>query len=383
MSRVRQLHDPATGRAWSTQCDGDTVEIVSGSPGRARRAAKAMADQEAAVAYARKQEWARLKQGFVLASPAAAAGEPLMHRHLGGGFTGAMVAEDLAGQLLCNRYDNRSDGAGDADSRLLLVAEDGSLPQSVILPGGRLPWQARYIPGLRRLLVRLDHQVFSGTVPLGSLEALTAPNSRPASFLGCAGIRAAWYAEPDIVVADLADGTELFRKAVPAQLHGGHSLQMEGALSPDGTMLAYCSRAGEVTICDVADGRVRHTWTGDFAMVSKLAFTPDGRRLIAREQYGRWRWHCLDLADGTHHADWLAPWDSVRSDLAISPEGRRMAIAHGTEVRVLDLATMQCLLRFPVEHAVRCCALAWVGDKLGVLTDATCASLYQVDTPQA
>jgi hypothetical protein len=95
MSRVRQLHDPATGRAWSTQCDGDTVEIVSGSPGRARRAAKAMADREAAVAYARKQEWARLKQGFVLAGPAAAAGEPLMHRHLGGGFTGAMVAEDL------------------------------------------------------------------------------------------------------------------------------------------------------------------------------------------------------------------------------------------------------------------------------------------------
>jgi hypothetical protein len=127
-------------------------------------------------------------------------------------------------------------------------------------------------------------------------------------------------------------------------------------LSPDGTVLAYCSRAGEVTIRGVADGRVRHTWTGDFAMVSKLAFTPDGRRLIACEQYGRWRRHCFDLADGAHHADWLAPWDSIHSDLAIDPKGRRMAIAHRVEVRVLDLATMQCLLCFPVEHAVRRCA---------------------------
>jgi hypothetical protein len=382
MSRVRQLRDPATGRGWSTRCDGDTVEIASGPPGRERRTAKALASPEAAVAYARKQEWARLKQGFVLASPAAAAGEPLMHRYLGGGYTGAMIAENLAGQLLCNRYDNQSGDAGGAGSHLLLVAEDGSVPQGAILPGGRLPWQARYIPGLRRLLVLLDHQVFSGTVPLGGLEALTAPNSRPASFLDCAGTRAAWYAEPDIVVTDLADGTELFKKAVPAQLHGGHSLQMEGALSPDGTLLAYCSRAGEVTICDVADGQARHTWTGDFAMVTKLAFTPDGRRLIAREQYGRWRWHCLDLTDGTWHADWLGPWDSARSDLAISPDGTRIAVTRGTQAHVLDPATMQCLLRFPVEHAVRRCALAWIGDKIGVLTDATCASLYQVDTPQ-
>jgi hypothetical protein len=55
-------------------------------------------------------------------------------------------------------------------------------------------------------------------------------------------------------------------------------------------------------------------------MVSKLMFTPDGRLLIAREQYGHWRWHCLDLTDGTRHADWLAPSGSDRSDLAIDPK---------------------------------------------------------------
>ena len=377
MPRIRQLHNLSTGKAWSTRCDGDVVEIVSGAPGRERRTSKAMASPEAALAHARKQEWAQLKKGFVLASPAAAAGQPLMHRYLGGGYTGAMIAEDLAGQLLCSRFES-TDATG-SRSRLLLVAADGSVPQSVIVPG--LPWQAQHVPQLGRLLVNIDHQIFSGTVPLGHLEALTAPNSQPVSFLSCVGTRAAWYAEPDIVITDLAGETDLFRQAVPAQLHGGHSPQMEGALSPDGTVLAYCSRAGEVIVRDVADGRVRHTWTGDFAMVSKLMFTPDGRRLIAREQYGRWRWHCLDLTDGTRHADWLAPSGSDRADLAIDPEGSRAALARHDEVRVLDLATLRCLLRFPVEHAVRHCALTWVGDQLGVLTDTSCASLYAVESP--
>jgi hypothetical protein len=377
MPRVRQLRNPSTGKAWSTECDGEVVQIVSGAPGRERRTSKAMASPEAALAYACKQEWTRLKKGFVLASTAAAPGQPLMHRYLGRGYTGAMIAEDVAGQLLCNQLETADATA--TRSRLLLVAADGSVRQSVIVPG--LPWRARHIAQLGRLLVDADHQIFSCTVPLGHVEALTAPNSHPVSFLSCAGTRAAWYAEPDIMIADLADGTDLFRQAVPAELYGGHSPQMEGALSPDGAVLAYCSRAGEVIVRDVADGRVRHTWTDDFAMVSKLMFTPDGHRLIAREQYGRWRWYCLDLIDGTRYSDWLAPSGSDRADLAIEPGGSRAALARYNEVQVLDLATLRCLLRFPIEHAVRQSTLTWVGNRLGVVTDYGCASLYAVGPP--
>lgn len=77
-------------------------------------------------------------------------------------------------------------------------------------------------------------------------------------------------------------------------------------------------------------------------MVSKLVSTPDSHRLIAQEEYGHWRWHCFDLADGTHHVDWLAPWESDRGDLAIDPAGGRVALARRGEVRVLDLVVVGC-----------------------------------------
>lgn len=53
-----------------------------------------------------------------------------------------------------------------------------------------------------------------------------------------------------------------------------------------------------------------------------------------------------------------------------------MALAHGTEIVVLDLATLQCLVRFPVDHAVRRSALTWAEDRIAVLTDVSVVSLY-------
>ena len=337
---------------------------------------KTLASAEEARGYALKKEWERLRAGFMLSSPSARAGEPLLHRYLSNAYTGAIIAENLDGDLLCSRFESTSpDGTY---SSLYRVTADGTITESVLVPG--LAWQARYIAELDRIIVMVDHQIYSGTVPLGGLEPLTARNPHPVSFLSCAGTRAAWYAEPDIVVTDLSSGAELLRDTVPAGQYHDHSPQMEGALSPDGALLASCSRPGEIVVRAVADGQVRHAWTTDFDLVSRLLFSPDGRHLIAREQYGNWRWHRFGLADGSHDADWLAPWDSRRSDLAIDPEGRRAALAHGTEIVVLDLATLQCLVRFPVDHAVRQCALTWAGDRIAVLTDAGVASLYAAGT---
>lgn len=373
MPRVRQFRDAASGRGWSTRCDGSAVETVSGMPGgRERRIVKTLANTEEARGYALKKEWERLRAGFVLSSPSAKAGEPLLHRYLDNAYTGAIVIEKLDDDLLCSRFESTSpDGTY---SNLSRVTAHGAITDSVLVPG--LAWQARYIPELRRIIVLADHQIYGGTVPFGGLEPLTARNPHPASFLSCAGTRAAWYAEPDIVVTDLRSGAELFRETVPAELYGGHSLQMEGALSRDGALLASCSHPGKIVARAVADGQVHHAWTADFGMVSRLMFTPDGRSLIAREQYGNWRWHRFDLADGSHDADWLAPWDSRRSDLAIDREGRRAALMHGTEIVVFDLATLQRLVRFPVDHAVRQCALTWAEDLIAVLTDAGVVSLY-------
>jgi hypothetical protein len=197
------------------------------------------------------------------------------------------------------------------------------------------------------------------------------------SFLSRAGTRAAWYAEPYVVVTDLADGTELFREEVPAGTYHGHAPVMKGALSCDGSLLAYCSQPGEIVVREVADGRVRHTWSGDFALAAQLFFLPDGRRLVVQEAYGKWRWHCLDLVDG-HGTEWPVPCGADRADLAVDARGGRLALARRDEMLVLNLATLDCLLRFPVEHVARRSAVTWVGSRIGVLTDTGCASLYAV-----
>ncbi|MGW2050103.1 hypothetical protein ACWCPF_33775 [Streptomyces sp. NPDC001858] len=136
MPRTRHLSDPATGRTWTSHCADGVVETVAGSPGRERRTRKEGAGPQDAV----KQEWARLRKGFLLSDPTAAPGEPVMHRYLGPAYTGAMVAEAVEGRLLCNRFDDT-----DKRDRLFLVDEDGGLADSVSLPAGRLAWQARPI----------------------------------------------------------------------------------------------------------------------------------------------------------------------------------------------------------------------------------------------
>jgi hypothetical protein len=113
-------------------------------------------------------------------------------------------------------------------------------------------------------------------------------------------------------------------------------------------------------------------------MTAKLVFSSDGRHLIAGERYGAWRWRCYDLDRAAERADWPA-FDSTRSDLVIEPAGARFAVTRGDQVQVFDLRTLRCLREFRLDHVVRTCALAWVGTRIGVVTDYGCASMYAID----
>jgi hypothetical protein len=46
---------------------------------------------------------------------------------------------------------------------------------------------------------------------------------------------------------------------------------------------------------------------------------------------------------------------------------------------VYDLTSLECTLRFPVEHSVDRCAITWLGGDLAVLINTGCASIYAVD----
>ncbi len=121
---------------------------------------------------------------------------------------------------------------------------------------------------------------------------------------------------------------------------------VRGAFSPDGKTLALGDWDGRVYLCDVASGRVVHTWEGkpgeqnEFRkVVGSLTFSPDGRLLAAGLGSAKW-WEddheqvarVWDVASG-EEVRTLAHQNTVPA-LAFSADGSLLATAsHDGKVR--------------------------------------------------
>ena len=123
----------------------------------------------------------------------------------------------------------------------------------------------------------------------------------------------------------------------PAEVRARISGTEESVFSPDGKTLAIGARDGSVFLWDVAAGSVLHERkriAGNGGMVTSLAFTPEGGRLMVAHSNG-----VVQILDGTTGAvsvrvevDWH--W---ATDLACSPDGDRFAGAfHDGSVRIFD-----------------------------------------------
>ncbi|GLS43376.1 WD40 repeat domain-containing protein [Methylobacterium brachythecii] len=367
VARGRTLRAPETGKTWASHCDGAAVRITQAT-GKPRQ--KDFPDPAAASAWAEKEEWSRLKKGMVLVAPDAAPGQPLLHRFVGGAYTGAMALCDFGGRLLCNRHE-------DSGEQLLAVDSEGAIDVLLEQFRDRLIWSAAEVPELGRILMRADHQVLA-LVPATGAMAELSPNLMP-SFMSVAGTRVAWFDGTAVVVEDLATGQRLMRQPATPQLYLGHTTQMEGALSPDGRTLAFCAEAGEVRLFDVGTGAERPPWRGGFAMVRQLRFALGGQRLLMLEQYGRNTLHAFDLQSGAEPAGWPDLGELARADLAVDASGQQVVVTKGNRGTLYDAATMAPRLEFRIEHVVRRCVAAWIGpDRLSIRTDYGCASLYAI-----
>ena len=373
VERRRVLTNPGTGAEWATESDGTTVTVTSRTGSREKVTTRTEADAKAAVAYSVKEEWARLKKGFVLADPFAKPGAPRMHRYLCRDYTGALPMADVDGLFLVSLHDGTD--------RMLLLDAQAESQGGLDIPPDHLVWKAIAIPATGSVLLLIDHQVYEWALADGTLRPLTKGNRRPASFLSVAGSLAAWYDEPDVVVRDLVTGNDVFRRPVQPQLYHGHTPVMKGALTTSG-VLAVCHQAGSVELLDLSTGgQPAEEWHAAFEMFEKLEATPDGRWLVAKERYGAYGLYCLDLASMVPRSPWVELLDP-RGAFALEPTSRRLALVRNLRVHILDMDSLEEHLSFPLEHVVRNCAVEWIGnDTLGVRTDYGCASLYAVGPP--
>lgn len=348
MTRQRTLIDPASGKTWATRCEGATLVMLAGAAGKDKRSEKPQADEAAALTLALKEERSRLKKGFILVDPEAPSGSPRMHRWIGGGYTGALAVGDWDGDLVCNHFDDATEG-----DELQRIAGNADVLDRVALPSQRLAWKVRYAPAIERLLVLADHSVLTWNGDTRTFEVLCPENSRPASVLalsGGSGARVAFYREDLLVVRDLLTARDLLSHPVEAEMVGGHTPQMQAALSADGGLLACCAHTGEVLLFDLTSGQPMPSWRGEFEMIEQLAFSPDGRWLLAREQYGRWALHCFDLTRRRHRS--VRPGHD-ESAAALIDRPRRQALRHHLGRSAIDRGAHRLRLCQPVRRRLR------------------------------
>lgn len=372
--RIRQLIDPKTKKTWSTRCEGATVFVSSGAEGKEKITEKPQADANAAIAWAEKEEWARLKKGFVLNNPLAKAGEPRMHYYRGRGYTGALPVFGVDGKMFCSIYDDT-----EFRDKVFLLNENAELTLLPELPQNRLIWEGFYQAELKKILLLADHQILSLAIGDNNFLALTRSNQKPVSCLHMSGARAVWYEEPDLVVTDVTNNQILLRLPMQYQTYSGHSPQMAATLSPDGNTLACCVHSGEILLIDIATGKIFDKLTGKFEMIVKMAFTSDSRYLIASEQYGEWKLLCFDLNTLSFRTDWITTHNIGTTEFAISENGSRIAIAQRSNVEIYNLTSLKKELSFRVEHQVKRFTMEWIGNWLGVQTDYGCTSLYALE----
>jgi WD40 repeat protein len=129
----------------------------------------------------------------------------------------------------------------------------------------------------------------------------------------------------------VATGKSIMRKVdVTGQFHAV-------AFSPDGKTLASAGRIsdpanedsfykpGEIILWNIASGKARQTLTGFHAAVACLAFTPDGKTIIAGDFHGELSF--WNVATGKKRAVVRGMSDTV-DHLAISPNGKLLVSAH-------------------------------------------------------
>lgn len=364
---TRTLRHP-DGRQWTASLDGVTVTTKSGSR-------KHPDDMESGRAF-EDELYARLAEGFLLDNVAASAGEPRMLRHLGtDAWTGVMAIATDGTRLIANSFLKQI-----SRDRILVIEQDGRISNTIPLPAPeKVAFEIEPLDA-NTMLVDIDHATWRLDAIAERFERVSPGMKLPASFIATSPGAVAWYEHPAIVVKDRTLAKTILRHAVQVQMYGGHTPILCATLSADGTRVAYCTSGRQIVVLELPSGRELARYQGEFEMLEALAYTTDGRHLVALSSYGAWRVYSFDVAAPAKPRVFpKAGSIEITRHFALSPDGKRVAVATYRRIDVFSLETGSKLLTFRADLVDKQCRLVFVGRWLGVLTDLGCAGLYATD----
>jgi len=375
----RLLIDRKSDKSWSIRWE-DTVVYTRMNNGKEKM--KSFETEEVASKHAYKEMWSRLKKGFIVANSDAAAGEPVLHHYVPGGYTGFRPLSNIPGSNLLLYCALIGDFEGEA---FVLINPQGEKQQEARLPATPLTFDMQYCAATGKLLCNRDHQIVevSGFEQLGlensagrdqvEAEQRSLSTADRVNTLAVSDHHAVWYDRSSLIVTDLKTDKVIYQKEVLYELYGGHSPLLSAAIASNGQSLAYCTNSEAIILVDISSGRERTISKSKPAMTKEMCFSSDGKLLFAQEMYGSWN---LDA----YVVESLLPvesWEPCQiKSFAIDNDRKLIAAFFYGRIHLWDLTTMKLKMSFPVEHVVKSCTLAFTKDYLAVFTDYGCLSMY-------
>ncbi len=369
-----QLADRASGKLLNLTIDGTTLITETGLPGKIKTTAKEFSDNEEARKNFIKKEWEALKKGFVLSDPEAGIGSAVLHRFIGGFYTGALSFEPTPHGI----FVSKSGDSGNTPDCLVLLDENGNVLREAALPKS-LAWDLEYRAATDSLLADLDHSIYEYSPANDSFRILAKVGKTFVSFISVSSEKTAFAAGGTIRITDNHDNPPLSIPYDTITTKG--STPFCGKLSPDGSLLALHNRVGEVKIYDTATGKETQKIAGSFETTEQMDFADGNKILAMRETYGGWRMRWFDLSTGgeVQYPGLEVPeYTKDVGRFCFNADRSKLVLVHQTGAYVYDFHAKKLLHRFEIEHVVKTCNIKFIGDRLGVRTDYGCFSIYNV-----
>ena len=164
-----------------------------------------------------------------------------------------------------------------------------------------------------------------------------------------------WVKNGSAIIASFADGT--FEIITTADWQVMRAFGRDGGglmrLNPMGNLLAALSVRNSLMIFDITQGLLIHELQVDGKSWSRFAWTPDGMRLFTIDMNDEESIYVWDVATGQSMAilHGMAKRSVNEGGLALSGDGKQIAVARGETVRIYEIETAHGATLFEVACA--------------------------------
>lgn len=372
---MRSLIDLQTDKVLNLRLEDNVLVSQSGKLGKLKETSKEFSSKDEAKKALVKKEWEALKKGFVLQNLNAAKGEAILHKFIGGGYTGALAFESLGEEIFI--YKNSKEG-----DCLAVIDKSGGNLREIALPKP-LAWSISRQN--ENLLMDLDHDIFRYEPKRNSFtnlsEILSCDDEDRSVFMGfVAGSsdKRVVLCKGKIFITNLDDEVLLARDYRTTAING--STPFCAAFCAEINTLALHTKPNEIELIDTKSGRVINKISTEFKKIERMEFVREGEFIIfaARDEFIRTKIICVEVASGKEVQGIRANLNDITS-LCVSDEGDKLAVIDGLRAYVFSATDFKELLNFELEHIVKRCEAKFIDGNLGVRTDYGCFSLYRIN----